>query len=497
MSKDWKWIWAGAMFDGRLVRRRVRTALAVLLALSTAAAVRANGLRVVNAGLARQDTVNKTAMVTFDLSWENSWRDGDRRDAAWVFVKFRAPGSNTWEHAILSANSADHRAAAGSEISAVPDGRGALVYGAGDHAGSVSYPRTWVQWRYGSNGYDFASGAVVEVSVYAVEMVHIPEDAFYLGSGGSEAGHFYRYTDGSQSTNPFLVESEAEIAVGAAGESLYYAGVPTYGDGSGPISNDFPKGFAAFYCMKYEISQGQYCDFLNTLTLIQDAARVLVAYGSGRHTIGGQPGARTVGAPDRACNYLEWADITAYADWAGLRPMSELEYEKACRGPAQPVPNEYAWGDTTAVAYTGCAGTDGSGTETALPTNANHVTSYVLPPVRVGLFARAGATRQLSGAGYYGVMELDGNMTERVVAVGTNAGRAFMGTHGDGVLAANGDPAGNPDWPDVTGNGSGCRGGSHWSGGGNYLKTSNRQRMINSSGGWASVDGGRCARTAP
>ncbi len=467
------------------------------LVLAAAPAARANNIRVANVSLARQDTLTKTANVVFDLSWENSWRSGENRDAAWVFVKFRAPGSNDWEHALLSTNSAAHKAPSNSAISATADGLGVFIYGAADFAGNVNYREVKVRWNYGANGYHFPAGAVVDVSVHAVEMVHIPEGAFYLGSGGSENGHFYGVTDGRQVTQGYPVDSEAEISVGTNRGNLYYTGVPTYGDGGGPISNAFPKGFAAFYCMKYEISQGQYCDFLNTLTLIQDAARVLVAYGSGRHTIGGQPGARTVGAPDRACNYLEWADITAYADWAGLRPMSELEYEKACRGPAQPVPNEYAWGDTTAVAYTGCAGTDGSGTETALPTNANHVTSYVLPPVRVGLFARAGATRQLSGAGYYGVMELDGNMTERVVAVGTNAGRAFMGTHGDGVLAANGDPAGNPDWPDVTGNGSGCRGGSRWVGVGDYLQVSKRTYAIKPSGSWGGTDGGRCVRTAP
>jgi hypothetical protein len=38
--------------------------------------------------------------------------------------------------------------------------------------------------------------------------------------------------------------------------------------------------------------------------------------------------------------------MAAFADWSGLRPMSELEYEKACRGYNTPaVPNEYAWGN--------------------------------------------------------------------------------------------------------------------------------------------------------
>ena len=56
---------------------------------------------------------------------------------------------------------------------------------------------------------------------------------------------------------------------------------------------------------------------------------------------------------------LSWPDLCAYADWAALRPMTELEYEKACRGPNNPVLGEYAWGNTsislTAVSQTNYA----------------------------------------------------------------------------------------------------------------------------------------------
>lgn len=37
------------------------------------------------------------------------------------------------------------------------------------------------------------------------------------------------------------------------------------GDMSGPIPAAFPKGYNAFYLMKYEISQGQLTDFFNFL----------------------------------------------------------------------------------------------------------------------------------------------------------------------------------------------------------------------------------------
>ena len=54
--------------------------------------------------------------------------------------------------------------------------------------------------------------------------------------------------------------------------------------------------------------------------------------------------------------------------------MTELEFEKACRGPEYPLNNEFAWGTTTIIAQTGHdpnGATDGSGMETAFPANAN------------------------------------------------------------------------------------------------------------------------------
>jgi hypothetical protein len=49
--------------------------------------------------------------------------------------------------------------------------------------------------------------------------------------------------------------------------------------------------------------------------------------------------------PDRrmkhtGIRWLSWADSAAYMAWAGLRPMTELEYEKAMRGSRVPVQDE-------------------------------------------------------------------------------------------------------------------------------------------------------------
>jgi formylglycine-generating enzyme required for sulfatase activity len=154
----------------------------------------------------------------------------------------------------------------------------------------------------------------------------------------------------------------------------------------------------------------------------------------------------------------------AYADWTGLRPMSELEYEKACRGGNQsPVALEYAFGSNSAV-NTSSVSNDGTATETAGNAGANMVYyngSNLL--LRTGAFASAASDRLASGATYYGIMEMSGNVMEGCVTISYSQGRDnFTNVNGNGSL----DATGNPNvtgWP-LTGNqttyGVGHRGGS-------------------------------------
>ena len=59
------------------------------------------------------------------------------------------------------------------------------------------------------------------------------------------------------------------------------------------------------------------------------------------------PPVYTARLPFRRCIFLGSSDRFSYATWAGLRPMSELEYDKACRGPLHPVPLEEVWGEAS------------------------------------------------------------------------------------------------------------------------------------------------------
>jgi len=482
----------------------VTAALAFLAAVMPATA---NNMAVTNVVLVNQDTSAKTVDVQFDLSWQNSWRTVlntdypayTNWDAAWVFVKFQQVGlpTNNWQHALLSTSG--HTPAANSTIAVGTNdasgvGVGAFVYRNANYTGDVSYTGMRLRWNYGANGQTFAKGASVVVSVQAIEMVYVPQGQFYLGSTGTEESHFYDPTVAGQTTNAFLVSSENAITVGTDAGSLYYTNSTYGGDQLGPIPDVFPKGYNAFYCMKYDISQGQYRDFLNMLTRDQQNTRTTSQVAS-NYAMSGQstpqkresircpatiPGTGTNivfgcdwnnnmvfdepgDGMDRACNALSWSAGAAYAAWAGLRPMTELEYEKACRGPALPFAGEYAWGDATLTKLT-TETPDGYGTSTA-NSGANCLAGSPTwsgggGPCRVGIFATTSSTRAQAGASYWGIMELSGNLWKRPMSVGSTEGRAFTGSNGSGVLNSSGQ-ATNSDWNSIDAKGTGFRGGNY------------------------------------
>ena len=434
--------------------------LAVFLAGLAAVSALANNIVVTNVTVL--NAANGVADIRFDLSWDNSWHnswtenggalDVTNWDAAWVFVKFRSSGGR-WQHAIL--NASGHVVTGGTQIepgtNMLGQPEGAFVHRSADGNGTLNCTAMSLKWNYAATG--LGGTNAVDISVHAIEMVYIPQGAFYVGSGGTESYAFYAGTNPAQ---PYQITSEAAITGGTNG--LNYSG---QGDQQGPIPAAYPKGYNGFYMMKYEISQGQYTDFLNFLDPGMAPNRFLNAYGSARNTISQTALLYACDAPDRACNYIDWPDLITYLKWAALRPMDELEFEKACRGPLYPVPNEYPWGDTLLTYMTGFNGLDGSGTETAKPANANvNVGGQIPGPVRVGIFATATSARRDAGAGYYGVMNLADNVYELVVTAGDTTGRAFINEPGDGNEWTSAST-----WPNHPYDyGVGLRGGSYASG---------------------------------
>lgn len=444
------------------MKKRTITLFTALALLLFAGSVAANNINVSNIRVTGQNTTageNNPAnytLVQFDLSWENSWRTSsapNNWDAAWVFVKYRV-GSGDWQHAWL--NNTGHSSGTGTSATidaglltpgtafhaTTNPALGVFIYRSADGTGNFSITGAQLRWNYGANG--VADNATVDVKVFAIEMVYVPAGNFYVGSGGTETSAFYMYPT---TTNPYQITGEGAITVGTTDGNLYYPSSTYGGDQSGPIPANFPKGYAAFYCQKYEISQQQYVDFLNTLTSAQASTRYPNAT-TNRHAITVSGGVYSTTNPYVACNFLSWMDGAAYSDWAGLRPMTELEFEKACRGLETPVANEYAWGTAT-VAGNAYTLENDNATNEGIASNYSTSTgnaSYDITdgsidgPLRVGIFA-ANADNQgriTAGASYYGIMELSGNLWERAVTVGNATGRDFTGLHGNGALSTNG-----------------------------------------------------------
>lgn len=486
--------------------RRQLLTIAVIITLHAEISMAAN-IGVTNVTIASGAPAGQT-YVQCDISWDASWRaswveSGSwiNWDAAWVFVKYRVEGATSWSHATLSTNESDHTVPVGAELDVGvtgTNGMGVFIYRSAEGFGSWTNTGVKLRWLYEADG--VANTSQVDVCVHVIEMVYVPEGTYDLGdgNGSTESSGAFHVTDNTKvgAIGTTLIQNIKVDSTSNDDTQLEGSGIGIDGDGgldtdnNGSIDNaNFPTGYKAFYCMKYEISQGQYADFLNQLSS-GDATTRYPNYSIDRYTIGGSwPNYTSV--VDRACNYLSWADVAAYADWSGLRPMTELEYEKACRGSLAAVFGEYAWGNNTLVTTTSL-NDDGTGTETANPANANCNHSGCSPdgPFRCGIYADASSDRTLSGSTYWGIMEMTGNVYERVVTVGSATGRGFTGLHGDGELG--GGSANVAYWPnDVAG--AAFRGGSSLEN--NGLELSYRSKAVSNlrSKGW----GGRGVRSDP
>ncbi len=446
-----------------------------------------NNLQVNNVSLESQNVTGHYCYVEFDISWDNSWFTSSvpvNGDAAWIFIKYSVAGGE-WKHATLHIT--DYTAPAGSAIDVAADSLGAFIHRSSYGYGSNNWLDARLRWEYGVD--TVADDAAVEVKVFAIEMVYTPQGNFYVGDGGTTPQRFHVGGDFDQ---PYLV-TDGQISIGFTGDTCLWAAGEIIGSGT-TVQADFPTGYNAYYCMKYEISQKQYVDFLNTLTRTQQNTRTetdvsvisiadvfvmyenpIMAHRNGISCDGTLPnttdpvnfycnydedvtGNELSDGQNIACNCLNWMDISAYADWAGLRPMTELEYEKACRGPNTPVDGEYAWGTTNVHGSAYTLTTPGYPTEgiSNMGINTGNLANTTLcnsEPVRCGIFAASSSnhTRQETGAGYYGVMEMSGNCKEVTVTIGNIAGRSFTGLHGDGSLTDPGN-ANVDHWPGINGN---------------------------------------------
>ena len=526
----------------------------------------ANNIRIIGLPvLDSQDEKTHTVKIKFDLAWDNSWRTSkpNNYDAAWIFVK--CWDGESWNHVYLEEKGAIPGSTAAAD--AVNSGTkyyvssrdgskttqamtlepgysvawkkwqvdpkedsaicvvGFFLHRATSGAGHVVVPGITFVWNYGAQGFVDEDDLVVKV--FAVEMVFVPAGDYYLGGRGTVASQYGSFTTSAGSTlEPMVVTSEKAITVSNSGDATTLWALNN-GMVAGTIPATYPKGYQAFYIMKYELTQEAWCEFLNSLNQGQQNGRVqtnLTTAALNSWAWGGNLSAyrnyvkikqsapsvifgcdadldnnynetdkvkyddrgemvRNIDGQDLAMNFVSFDDLLAYAEFAGLRPMTELEYEKACRGTREPVNDEYAWGSVTAVFFGQANPTQANYTTRNGVTNLNTGTEIVGPnfnvgyvrgwsmtsslgtkpwwkaatwsqswthtyypaPLRVGIFADSTSTRAEAGATFWGVMNMSDNVAEMCISAYNEKGRAFIGTHGCGQLNPNG-AATHKDW---------------------------------------------------
>lgn len=451
----------------------------VFLLLVFFALAQHSGVVLANAVTVGSVTRTGTSTVEFTLGWQNSWLVGgapSNHDAVWVFVKFRRcdQGTLPFSHALLSTTMADHTLTAGL-VFATPITTTDRLGNAGNHntgamirrstlgVGDITGQTVTLSIVGATDGATLQAGVDYDIRVYAIEMVQVPAGVFYFGcdrTDGRNRSESWlsnitsdRHRSGYNRTiDRVQVTSEAGVTFTATDNNTII------------VPAAYPKGFQAFYCMKYEISAGQYVDFLNTLGG-NAGNRHNTVLNTNRHTISLGAQGYTSTEPNRANNFMSYQDVLSYLDWAALRPMTEPEYEKVCIGTCNFLPGGYAWGLGTATEALQVQ-TPEDGDEMVATNEANmhfrgtlniNNTSNVSQgqgPLGCGIFARnANEDRVTSGSACYGAMEMSGNVWELVVNISSDAevgdNHPYTGVWGDGRLDALGqyDVA---NWPSAT-----------------------------------------------
>ena len=451
----------------------------------------ANNLQLSNLDEVNINTAANAMTFSCNLSQDNSWYNSYNFDAVWVFMKYSPDGGATWKHAHMAGsgiNPAGFSLPAAFqnqfEIVVPSDQTGFFVQRTGPGTGNINLTGLQFVWNYGQDGVSSALAQAANTlhTVYGIEMVYVPQGAFQAGDGNGNFSNEYPLGG----ANPWYIQSERAITTTASGSAYYYQNSGASGDEypNGAVFTvpaSYPKGFNAFYLMKYELTEGQWVSFFNTLPLAVRPYRDITSNNLGgknsqgvvyRNTISWNAGLpsspATTSRPSRPVSFVSWPDVAAYAAWAALRPITELEFEKAARGKDnQPLAGEYVWGSTAITAATSggiVPNADENGVETLSDgsnINANAggfssgdgrsggIAAGQAGPLRVGIFAASASnpTRQSSGSGFYGNMELSGDLAQPVVTVGRpeSVGN-FQGTNGTGNLNVSGF-ATNNDWP--------------------------------------------------
>jgi hypothetical protein len=213
-------------------------------------------------------------------------------------MKYKDANGN-WQHVQLNTTGFANGTGTANTIQVGSDKVGAFVYRSAAGTGTFASTTMQLQWNYGLSGLTNVTG--LEVRVFAIEMVYVSQGDFTIRNDIAK-GFFrnYCYIDletGNPDYSCRSYESETYYLrpLGIYGTTAvinsrlsptfsYYdpqnnwqsisikikgnSGIDYNNDGIIENSN-YPTGFSPFYCYKYELTEQQYADFLNTLTTSQ------------------------------------------------------------------------------------------------------------------------------------------------------------------------------------------------------------------------------------
>ena len=389
---------------------------------------------------------------------------GAYNTADWIFVKFstQAGADGSWNHATLTGGVVG----AGAALTAASDNKGVFL----DHTANSAYwtAGTTVTWNFGADNVVLSK---MRVKVFAVSMVHVPSGSYVYNAANAGGNTFNNYGNNAQAT-----VTGPGVALGTGLNNLPL---------NAPVG--WPNGYNSFYMGRYELTQGQYADFLNTIPSAQAATRYEPTVGSGHNmtNAGVYPNKYAAVDPNAAKNYLSYADAWSYFSWSGLRPPTEMEFEKAGRDiSAGSDARTYPWGNTAPdlVTYTP---PNETGTCIKKFMNYNN-TAGCTKVLDVGRYMSGDVyrTAEQTGASPWGIADLAGNVWEFNI---NNSWLSVPG-NGDGTLNLPGS------WPVPGAATAGLRGGS-WNNTAASGRVSARYNAC-----WATPDrdpgiGARAART--